>query len=180
MKSINLIVLALCFTSNMIAQTESKENKIGFGGPTFFATSLNGELTLGVGGIGGRFLNENIFIGGGGFGFSQKKNGYEYDVGYGGLLLGYQMPAKAKSVLNFYMLAGYGGVSEESNDLEMAVDGIWLVRPSFEVDFLILKNMRIGIGGGYRWVVGSNLSTVNDNDLSAPFGCVTFRFGNWQ
>ncbi len=162
------------------AQNEdSGNNHIGFGGPSFINTTLAGEWTMEVGGLGAGFINEQFYIGGGGFGLSQKKDSYEYDMGYGGLMLGYFWRGTGKTALNFYALGGYGGIDEEGENIEKNGDDFWVLKPAAEVDFQLAPWLRLGIGGGYRWVMGSDITTLDDGDLSAPFGSITFRFGNW-
>lgn len=178
MKTIQIfatLFMAFLITNNLTAQ-----NIRGFGGLSYVNTTLVGDWTSEVGGLGGGFINENFYVGGCGFGLSQKKEGYEYDMGYGGLMLGYLWGGNSKTSINFYVLGGYGGISEDANDIKKESDDFWAVRPAVEVDFHITDWLRIGVGGGYRWVTGSNISSLDNSDLSAPFGSITFRFGNWE
>ena len=182
MKTIQILAVfafTLFFTNFSIAQTESSNDRVGFGGFSLVNTTLAGEWTLEAGGLGAGFINENFYIGGGGFGLDQKKNGHEYGMGYGGLMGGYLWDGNGKISLNFYVLGGYGGISEEGKDIENENGDFWFVRPAAEVDFRITHWLRIGVGGGYRWVTGSDISTLDDSDISSPFGSITFRFGNW-
>ncbi|MEO1261743.1 MAG: hypothetical protein AAFZ15_23265 [Bacteroidota bacterium] len=172
-------LVILLFGLPSYAQTE-KDKSIGFGGPSFINTTFAGDWAFEAGGLGGGFATKNIYIGGGGFGLEVKKNNYNYTMGYGGLMLGHLWGGNEKTAINFYVLGGYGGASEDGKDIEKEGDDFWVVRPAAEIDFLITNWMRIGVGGGYRWVTGSNLITVDDGDLSAPFGSITFRFGNWR
>jgi hypothetical protein len=167
-------------TYPLFSQSKKIDKNIGFGGPSFVNTTLAGEWTMETGGLGGGFINKQFYIGGGGFGLSQRKNNYEYDMGYGGLMLGYFWKGGEKIALNFYLLGGYGGIEESGENIKKNKDGFWAVRPAVEVDFLLTDWLRLGIGGGYRWISEADILTLDNDDLSASFGSITFRFGNWK
>ena len=174
------LALFLFVAGSSVAQDKESERQVAFGGATFFNTSLAGNWAIEGGGLGARFINSGLYIGGGGFGLSQEKNGYAHDMGYGGLMLGYMWGSWEKTSMHFYTLGGYGGIEENGKDTGKKSDGFWAVKPTVEVDFLVARWLRIGVGGGYRWIVGADLPSADDGGLSAPFGGVTFRFGNWQ
>ena len=171
------LILIFFVFGGLTAQSEENNRPEGFGGVSFINTTLAGKWTLEAGGMGASFLNQNIYVGGGGFGLSQTKDGYEYGMGYGGVMLGYLWGGQNSPSVNFYVFGGYGGVAEKIETTKHK-DDFWVVRPSVEVDFRIAKWMRIGVGGGYRWVTGSDIALLNDADLSASFGSITLRFGN--
>ena len=183
MKTLHLfstLVLTFLFSSALFSQSTSISENIGFGGPSFVNTSIAGEWTMEVGGLGGGFIGRHLYIGGAGFGSSQKKDGFEYDMGYGGPMLGYLWQGDKKTALNFYLLGGYGGLTQKDKDNREERDNLWVVKPAVEIEFTITDWWRIGVGGGYRWVSGFQLSSLDDNDLSAPFGSITFRLGKWK
>jgi hypothetical protein len=171
------IAIAILFFSTAMAQ-ESGKKAGGFGGVSFQNTNFMGEWAMEVGGIGAGYLLDGFYVGGGGFGMSQSKNDLDYSMGYGGLMLGYNLfSEKTKTSLNFNLLGGYGGISVEGGDTPDEADGFWVVKPNAEVEFRIASFMRIGVGGGYRLVMGADLPRVDNNDVSAPYGSITFRFG---
>jgi len=174
--------LMICFSGSLAAQaTEDPKSLTAFGGPSLINTSLAGEWTLEVGGEGGVFVTDNFYLGGAGYALSQEtKNNLEYDLGYGGLMLGYRWGEREKIALNFYTLGGYGGISEMREGVENLSDDFWVVKPAVEVDFPIAKWLHLGIGGGYRWILGTNITSLEFADLSAPFSSITLRFGNWS
>ncbi len=173
------ISISLFFYSFSTAQ-ESEKHAVGFGAATFQNTSFIGEWAMEGGGLGGRYFSESFYVGGGGFGMNQSKDDFEYDMGYGGLILGYDWRGETdKTSLNFYVLSGYGGITEKGEGNVDNADGFWVVKPSAEVDFKITHWMRIGVGGGYRWIIGNDIKSLDFNDLSAPYGSFTFRFGNF-
>jgi len=180
MKTIQIfttLLLVFFYTNCMTAQSEERSCHHGFGGASFVNTSLAGDWAFEAGGLGAGFITDKLYLGGGGFGLTQKKSGYEYDMGYGGLMLGYLWGDDKKTSLNFYVLGGYGGITEDSREHVKQEDDFWVVRPAIEVDFRITEWMAIGVGGGYRWAMGSNISSLTDKDLSASFGSITLRFG---
>jgi hypothetical protein len=162
----------------MAQNSDSKAT--GFGGVSFQNTSFIGNWAIDFGGFGAGYINDNFYIGGGGFGMSQSQNDLDYGMGYGGLMLGYNWFGKEeKSSMNFNVLGGYGGISNETNDASEEADGFWVVKPTAEVEFRIFSFMRIGLGGGYRLIIGADLVGVDNNDVSAPFGSISFRFGSF-
>ena len=93
MKSITIIklifflpLLIFLLTGSMLAQNEGIDRRTGFGGFSIVNTTLAGEWTVEAGGLGGAFLTNHFYIGGGGFGLNQKKDNYEYGMGYGGVM----------------------------------------------------------------------------------------------
>ncbi len=169
----------LLSSSIFYAQSGGTDKLRGFGGPSFVNTVLAGEWTMEIGGLGGAFVSKRLYLGGGGFGLTQKIDNYEYDMRYGGLMLGYLWQGGERTGLNFYVFSAYGSLEEKGELLENNSDGYWAIRPAAEIDFLLTDWLRLGIGGGYRWTAGANISTLQDSDISASFGSVTLRFGNW-
>ena len=106
---------------------------------------------------------------------------HDYDMGYGGVLIGYDwIEAGEKTSLNFQLLNGYGGISEKSDESLLEKSNFWVVRPGAEVEFGINHWLRVGVGGGYRWIWKSNLTAFSDRNLSAPYGSITLKFGNFN
>ncbi len=172
--------LTLLTSVNLLFSQSSHTDHTGFGGPTFNNTMIAGKWTMEVGGLGGGFVNERFYIGGGGFALNHKQNQREYELGYGGLMLGYLWQAKDRTALNLYLIGSYGSIVEKNEGFREISDDFWALKPTIEVDFLLTKWLRIGVGGGFRWVMGSNISTLKDSDLSAPYAGITLRFGNWK
>ena len=170
----------LLLNGDLFAQSETMDRRVGFGGPSLVNTTLAGEWALEVGGLGGGFITREFYIGGAGFGLSQQIDDYEYNMGYGGLMLGYLWQGEGKTGLNFYLLGGYGSITEKGESRAENSDDFWVLRPAIEVDFLLMDWLRLGIGGGYRWAAGANLTALENSDMSAPFGNITLRFGNWR
>ncbi len=174
------LLFILFFVISISAQEKQGDRPAAFGGASFFNTTLAGEWAMEGGALGAGFLTDNIYLGGGGFGLAQNQNGYEYNMGYGGVILGYMWGSQEKTSMHFYTLGGFGGIEEKGKDTEINDDGFWVIKPAVEVDFEVARWLRIGVGGGYRWVVGANIPSLDNNDMSSPFGGVTFRFGNWR
>ena len=164
--------------SSLFAQSQATNKGVGFGGFSLVNTALAGEWTMEVGGLGGGFLNKQFYLGGGGFGLSQQNENYEYGMGYGGVMLGYFWQGGGKTALNVYVFGGFGSMEETGESIQNE-DDFWAIRPAAEIDFLLTDWLRLGIGGGYRQIMGITNSTLDDSDVSAPFGSITFRFGNW-
>jgi hypothetical protein len=164
--------------SSIFAQSGDTYKGVGFGGPSLVYTTLAGEGAVEVGGLGGGFIGEQFYIGGGGFGLTQQNDNFEYTMGYGGLMLGYLWQGRDRMALHIYAFAGFGGIEETGESLQNE-DDFWVFRPAAEIDFQLTDGLRLGIGGGYRQVIGANGTTLDDSDVSAPFGSITLRFGSW-
>ena len=179
MKSLSFLTSFLLLSGSFLFAQSGDTNKgVGFGGPSFVNTALAGEWTMEVGGMGAGFVSDQLYIGGGGFGLSQQNDTYEYDMGYGGVMLGYFWQGSGKTAVNFYVFGGFGTIVETGESIENE-DDFWAIRPAAEIDFLLTDWLRLGIGGGYRQIMGTTNTTLEKSDMSAPFGSITFRFGNW-
>ncbi len=171
-----VLVLAFLFNNDVIAQ-ESEKESFGFGGPSFQMAQIDGEWGFEAGGFGAYFLTDNLYLGGGGFGLSVEKDDYEYDMGYGGLMFGYVLAPQRTVHLHTYLLGGWGGITEKKEDASEESDDLFVIKPSVEVEFNITNWMRVAVGGGYKLVLGADIPSVDNSDLSSPYGSISLRFG---
>lgn len=172
---LNLFFLSM--TSILFAQESGYQRAGGFGGFSLQSTSLDGSWTMEAGGFGAGYLNNNFYLGGGGYGLDTETEDTEISLAYGGILLGYEwLDKQDKNSLNFYLLSGIGGV-EEKMDAGSIDDNVWVLKPGAEVEFPLTHWARIGIGGGFRWVFGSDLASLSNGNLSSGFASISFKFG---
>ncbi len=179
MKKISIIPV-LIFTFLFTTFTDAQNNEsisTGFGGPSVQVTQFDGEWTSETGGFGACFLTKNLYLGGGGFGLFIEKGSYKYSMGYGGIMLGYVIAPQNKIHLNSYLLGGWGGITERSADQWEFSDDFFIIKPSVELEFNVTNWMRIAAGGGYKLVLGANIPSVDNSDLSSLYGSISLRFG---
>jgi hypothetical protein len=161
-------------------------------------TAFNSNAGLMTGGKGGWIIDHKFVIGGGGYGLSTRS---PFDVsntgsgdsianlscGYGGLLLEYILwPTKPVHV-SFPIMIGAGGVniyesseaffSEYSIGRLLERSSVFVAEPGANLELNLLKWFRFGLGLSYRYVYGSNLKNVSDNELSNLSMNFCFTFG---
>ena len=170
-------ILVVVFTTDTFGQQQSPKEKKAFGAATFQLSSLAGKSAMETGGYGAAYLSPNWYLGGGGYGLDSKVDGTEYGLGYGGLLVGYTNKISNRTNYHINSLFGYGGVTEMTSDLIESVDGLWIIKPSIEIEFRVSKNLGIGLKGGYRFGIDSDIPLGN-HSISQPFGGLVIHFGS--
>ncbi len=176
----SIAVLSILAWGISTAQSTETLEEGGFGGPAFQITGLGGNLAIETGGFGGGYLTNNFYIGGGGYGVDASGEGKVYTLGYGGMFLGKEwMTAQEKLSLNFQVMGGYGGVTKKEEGIKKS-DDVWIARPKAEVEFAVTNWLKVGVGSGYRLVVGSDIPAVDSQDLSSAFGSLSLRFGSFK
>ncbi len=182
MKSIQIftaLILAFFVITGVSAQ-ETEKQSAGFGGPSFQAAQIDGEWGFEAGGFGAYFITDNIYLGGGGFGLSVEKDAYDYNMGCGGLMFGYVIAPERKIHLNTYLLGGWGGITEKSRDGAKESDDLFILKPSLEAELNITHWMRLAVGGGYKLVMGADIPSLDNDDLSSPYASISLRFGLYR
>ena len=111
---VTILMIAAGFSAaGAFAQTPAPESEkmrfSGYGAPVVKVSQFNSQWEVLVGGVGGVLINDNICIGGGGYGlagtFDKKYNGTtnKIGMGYGGLLFQYYFSLKACSPLRLVL-----------------------------------------------------------------------------
>jgi hypothetical protein len=100
-------------------------------------------------------------------------------MGYGGLMLGYTLPAGP--VLDFALdvVMGSGGVRSRNEDGSRKWDPIYVFEPSATVDIKLASLGRFGLGGAYRNVGNVDVPGLRAADLSGFTGFVRVRVGRF-
>ena len=146
-----------------------------WGGPTLGITAYDGENATVAGGYGGIEFNKEYFVGWGGAVIDLPKidaNLSNPDFDYNGLVLGYS-PA-AHRVIHPSVLVLVGTGKAQFNGIS---DKAWVIQPSVGGEVNVLRWFRVGATGGYRYVNGSDLTSLTDSNLSGFFGEIKFKFG---
>ncbi|KAA3608761.1 MAG: hypothetical protein D8M58_18665 [Calditrichaeota bacterium] len=184
MKSLIIIISSL-FATTVFAQNIDTEG-FGFGGPEFMHTHIAGQNAFIVGGKGGKLINENFAIGGGGYALANSidklnnsVNGTNVDLAYGGVVFSYF--TKPISDFNFSgsVLIGGGGLSYKTDDKLETEDEFFVVVPSIDVQYQTFDFMRLSAGIGYRFINGIDLKGIKDSDLNGLNLKLSFMFGNY-
>ncbi len=177
-------ILALCLVGQVHAQKdETLFNRLkitgAWGGPnTIFTTAGDDNLVL-SGGFGGLEFAKDYFIGFGGVStvgdfFLNDLSTDRYQMSYGGLILGYSPNAHKLVHLQGNILLGAGDVRNRDSFEE---DEFIVIEPNIGVEINVVRWFRIGVNGGYRALLDTDLSGSTNNDFSRFFGQINFKFG---
>lgn len=164
----------------------------GFGGPIYRVTQVAGE-TVALGGGGGAMLvNRRFAIGGMGVGGTAHVDAIiagnpvrgEMDFGYGGLTLEVITRPSKLVHATYGLLIGGGGISVWPDDLRPrdpsdSTEVFGVAEPQLGVELNIVRWMRIGVTGGYRFTFGAEVPKLVDDNLSGASGSIVFRFGKF-
>ena len=173
----------------------------GFGAADLKIGDFIGEPSLLVGGYGGFIINRRYLFGLAGYGIVTN---VEFDGeipnqgtqkplnlhgGYGGVLVGFTVAPRELVHLSVPILFGAGAFEVSDNDFfvnnpadsEFTVENsvFFVVEPGLELEFNITKYFRIGAGATYRYITGTELLNVSDEDVSGFSGMLSFRFGRF-
>ncbi|MEO0557297.1 MAG: hypothetical protein AAF170_03835 [Bacteroidota bacterium] len=167
----------------------------GFGGPVVKVSSINGDLGLFVGGRGGWILNfkpnHAFVIGGGGYTLvsdveindAMASGGpVDLDLSYGGLEVEYVNRTREVVHFSAQVLIGQG-VAESSKEIRNGGDqdegGFVVVEPGVNALLKVTDYFRIGVGGSYRLISGTDLDGLSDSELSGASAVLTLKFGSF-
>ncbi len=164
----------------------------GFGGPMYRVTQVAGE-TMSIGGGGGAFIiNRRFAIGGMGVGGTSRVDAIiegnpvrgEVDFGYGGLTLEVITRPSKLVHATYGLLIGGGGVSVWPDDLRPRNssdigEAFGVAEPQMGIEVNVVRWMRIGVTGGYRFTFGAEVPELVDDNLNGASGTLVFRFGKF-
>ena len=161
----------------------------GFGGPVMKMSEVNNEFAVFVGGRGGWLIDQTFVLGGGGYGLvtdvetglvDDRDEPVDLSLGYGGVQLEYLHDSWELVHFSLAMLIGGGGATlDDRRGDSLEDDGFFVLEPEVNMNLNVTEFFRIGVGAGYRWVNGVDLTGLDDSDLSAVAGTLTFRFGGF-
>lgn len=169
----------------------------GFGALVVKVGAIDGETAVLFGGRGGWVINRTFVIGGGGYGYTDMMQHNQSMVadtgisfGYGGLELEYLFSSSNVVHATVMTLIGAGGFAVmrrsaygPDNDFNTLYStSCFVFEPAVNVEVNILTWLRLGIGGGYRFVTGIEAGIGaktydNNSTVSGLFGAATLKFG---
>ena len=160
-------------------------------------TRFNNENAVMVGAYGGWLINHKLMIGLGGYGNVSRHAGFGTNpqntqnrlrMGYGGLVVEYTFMHKSLVHITAGALVGAGAVSNGyKKDYHYGDNGeqwrsvnssaFFVAEPSVKLEMNVSKEVRIAAGGGYRFIKGSKLAGITDNDMRAFTASLSLKVG---
>jgi hypothetical protein len=173
----------------------------GYGAISFNYTQIDGKDAFLIGGRGSWVINHRIALGAGGYGFANELN-YDFPYngaeeqfslagGYGGLIIEPIIAPFYPVHVSVPILIGAGGVSyvnnywnnhnDPSSDYYYTLDAnaFFVVEPGVEVEFNVVKFMRISLGAYYRYTSKINLYETKDDVLNGFSTGISLKFGKF-
>jgi len=108
--------------------------------------------------------------------------------GYGGFLIEPIIGAKKPIHFSLPIMLGVGGAAYDSYSYNSNTwnyygnsngDAFMMMKAGAEVEFNLLKFMRLGLGAQYRYIYGLNLDGFGKNDLNGISATISFKFGKF-
>jgi len=178
------LILALLTPSWLAAQQERTMAGLetehgGFGAVVFKGSAVSDQFAGFLGARGGWVLDHAFVLGAGGYWMASGPEvpvpgGGEdtLDLWYAGVEVEFISGWSEVYHLAFGTLIGGGSAkaAEES-------DGVWAVEPQLNLEINLTSHFRLDVGGGYRWVLDSDLPEIDSGDLSQFFGQLALKFG---
>lgn len=186
MKRILLVLSAMLLVLSLSAQKEETVfGKSGlrltgaWGGSTTSFTAFDSDYAVLSGGFGGVEFNRFLFLGWGGYRLVDEVrftdlNQQDFDLDYNGLILGFGSKSHKIVHPQVMLLTGAGKASLAD---QAGRDNVFVVQPSAGITVNVFRWFHLGLEGGYRFVNGTDLVGLSDNNLSAAFGQIRFMFG---
>lgn len=180
----------------------SKGNDLnGFGGSDLKISDFKGERGLLVGAYGGLIINRRYMFGVAGYGIVTKieldgvvpnqpgTKTLNLHGGYGGVLVGASIAPKEVIHVNIPILLGAGAFEvvdknffpNSVTDSEFTIENsvFFVIEPGIEVEFNISQSFRLGFGATYRYITGTELINLKDEDVTGGVAMISFRFGRF-
>jgi len=190
---IPIMILLLCIPAFSQIETvfSGEIESGGYGGPEVKFGNINGDWEVLVGGRGGWIVNHQFILGGAGYGMPTKGDippalnpplDYEkFEIGYGGVLIGYVYDSNSLIHLTTDVLIGGGGVSngisESYHDYDD--DAFFIVEPNVDFELNFTPGVRFGFGAGYRMTSGVEYLGLSDSDISGLSLNMNFKIGKF-
>jgi len=174
----------------------------GYGALLINYSQINDRDAVLVGGRGGWIVNHGITIGIGGYGFANQLNYKNFQVdnkvydkvflsgGYGGLLVEPILFPFSPIHVAIPVIIGAGGAAyvndyyygNPGNEWEYyTIDSspFFVLEPGVEIEFNMVKFMRIGLGAYYRYTSGLDLVNTDEHALDGFSTGISLKFGKF-
>lgn len=164
----------------------------GYGGLEVKFASINGEWEVLVGGRGGWIINHQFVIGGAGYGLATEGetspgtvfpfDNYIFDMGYGGVLLGYINRSNKLVHVTVDLLIGGGGITPRNDTFYGTYDNddaFFVLEPNLNFELNVSRKIRFGFGAGYRITSGVEYFGLDDDDIGGTAINLMLKFGKF-
>ena len=181
---------------NTIFNKENLKFTGGYLAPEIKVGNVHEDISLLMGGKLGFTFNRNFSFGIAGYGLVNNSNytiertpgipeSASIGLGYGGLSLEYTLFSKKVVHFTVPVIIGVGGVYlyEDNGDFfnnswnEIENSAAMVVEPGVNLELNLFKFFRLDLGASYRYVTGTSLLYLNDEDLTDLCFNATFKFG---
>ncbi len=199
MKIILTVTAILFLVTSAYAQQETliggEIESGGFGGPEVKFANINGDWEVLVGGKGAWIINHKFFLGCAGYGMATHgkimsgaifpRLSEPFEIGYGGVLLGYISKSDRLIHVTVETLIGGGGISynlDSDRDhfgIEYESDGYFIVEPNVNFVLNITERLRFGFGAGYRFTSDVDYRGLGDDEISGTSINLMLKFGRF-
>lgn len=198
------IVILLLFGLRLMSQTESQEYRTifkkdrtkhgGYFGLGFKHAKVDDDNAIFIGAKGGWIFDHKVVIGFAGYGFLSDLhfNADHNDVstnlagGYGGFMLEYIILPHAPVHVSIPLVLGAGGIAHTNNwnNLNWAgyptkADAFFVIEPGVEVEFNLIKFIRLSLGVSYRATTDIQLEDTDKNALNGLSTGIALKFGKF-
>lgn len=180
----------------------SKGNDLnGFGGIDIRVGDFKDERGLLVGAYGGLIINRRYLFGLAGYGLvtnlefegavpgQAEPKTLNLHGGYGGILIGAAIAPKELVHISFPLILGAGSFevvdknffTNNLPDSEFTIENtiFFVVEPGIQIELNISSYFRLGFGASYRYITGTELINVKDEDVTGGAGMISLRFGRF-
>jgi len=156
-------------------------------GITMKFCEIKDQFSTFFGGHGGLTFNHCFFLGVGGYGLlndieitpAPPWGVNSLELGYGGIIIEYINQPHRLVHLSFNSLIGGGSICSCDDPYYWDEDAFFIWEPGINVILNITKNVRMGIGGSYRYVSGVQMNGLQNSDLKGVSVLLTFKFGRF-
>lgn len=150
-----------------------------WGGWDFSLSKFDEDFGAFTGGYGGLEFNKSVLLG---YGKYRLINDVEWEdefdndritLDYSGFIVGVTPYASKRVHPSILVLAGQGNASLNDG----VNDRIFTVQPALGIEMNVFRWFHLGVHGGYRFIMDTELAGMSDQDLSTPFGEIKLKFG---
>lgn len=165
----------------------------GYLAPEIKVSNMHEDISMLIGGKLGFTFNEKFSLGMAGYGLVNNSNFYIDDLnqlasigfGYGGLNMEYTIFSNKVVHFTIPVVLGVGGVTlyEDDGDFfnseweEIENSAAFIAEPGVNIELNLFKFFRVDLGASYRYVSGTALDYLEDEDLTDLSFNATFKFG---
>lgn len=173
---------------------ETQETKVRIGwylAPALKIGEIRSAIRPMIGIRGGLEINRSFYVGLAGYGLVRhESNGFgphnrydhgnKWDMGYGGLEFGVIAGRPQTGQLSFGVLIGGGATNEHRYDYDYDYrheHGFFVLEPQLDLSASLARNVRLSVGGSYRFVDHVKSFRYTQDDLQGPTFNVAIAFG---